>query len=57
MLLARAAGSVEQLVKVLVVAEDYVPSHVEQEALGGHVCAGETSRLRGLQGHTIRGFV
>mmetsp|Transcript_19396 Transcript_19396/g.61731 ORF Transcript_19396/g.61731 Transcript_19396/m.61731 type:complete len:540 (+) Transcript_19396:304-1923(+) len=37
--------SVDELVEVLVVGEDDVPPHVEQEPLGGDVCAGEAPGL------------
>mmetsp|Transcript_15849 Transcript_15849/g.28134 ORF Transcript_15849/g.28134 Transcript_15849/m.28134 type:complete len:259 (+) Transcript_15849:941-1717(+) len=44
-LLARPASLVQQLVEVLVVAEDNVAAHVEEKALVGHVSARQTSGL------------
>ena len=47
--LAAAPTGVEQVVKVLVVAEDHVAAHVKKEALGGDICACQAACLRLLQ--------
>ena len=42
-------GSIDELIKVNVVGEDDMAAHVEQEALWGHVCAGQAASLLSLQ--------
>lgn len=48
-LLTRANGSINELIKVLVVRENDVATHVKQETLLGLICAGETTSLLCLQ--------
>ena len=40
---------IQQVIEVLVVAEDDMAAHVEQEALGGDIGAGQAARLLRLQ--------
>ena len=42
-------GSINELIKVGVVGEDDMATHVEQEALWGHVCASQAASLLSLQ--------
>ena len=46
---SRPNSCVDELVKVLVVAENDVTAHVKEEALGGDVCAGQTTSFTSLQ--------
>lgn len=41
----RANGSVDELIKVVVVAENDVAAHIIEEALWGDVCAGKAACL------------
>lgn len=51
---ARPPTRVQQVVKVLVVREDDVAAHVEQEALGGDIGARKAAGLRLLRQHGVR---
>ena len=42
-------GSINELIKVGIVGEDDMATHVKQEAFGGHICAGQGPSLLSLQ--------
>jgi hypothetical protein len=42
-----AHSSIDQFIEVIVVREDDVATHVEEEALGGDVCASKATCFRG----------